>query len=341
MIHVMKKNIFNIMLAFLAAMGLSSCVLHEEPERTADGELGVDPTQVTVNAEINLNVELPGTEEKIFAMPDTVMHRFVVEAYNREREVVNRQVLYSEDLEATVFSLPVTMRLHASQYRIVVWSDYVRVSDPEAQLYYNADSLTPVINNGGYRGNSNAKDSYSGYVDLDLKQYAKEWNARINTEIRLMRPMGRYELVTTDLKAFQHRLEEGSVKGTSFTARIKYAGYLAVGFNCYDRIRKHSLNYMTYTTRLHIPDDAQTLSIGFDYIFIAPDEKLEVPVEIEVVNENSETVSRSIVTLPVIQDMNTVVTGRFLTSTADGGLNIDPGYDGDDVIDLGTINPIR
>lgn len=327
--------------AAIAALAAGSCVLHEEPERTADGELGVDPTQVIVNAEITLNIELPGTEETVFALPDTVMQRFVVEAYDRDRQVVNRQVMYDKDLTATTFSIPVTMRLHAKPYRIVVWSDYVRVSDPEAQLYYNADVLTPVINNGSYRGNANAKDSFSGYVDVDLLGYADEWNAKVTADIELSRPMGRYQIIATDVEAFKRRLDEGSVKGTRFTARVKYASYLSVGFNCYDQIRKHSLNYMTYNTSLGNKFADPTISIGFDYLFVSPDETLDVPVEVEVVNENSETVSRTVVTIPVARDMNTIVKGRFLTSTADGGLNIDPGYDGDITIDLGTLTPER
>ena len=129
------------------------------------------------------------------------------------------------------------------------------------------------------------------------------------------------------------------MKGSKFTARIKYSGYLSVGYNCYDQIRKHSLNYMSYNTAIKLPASDPTVSLGFDYIFIAPDESLDVPVEIEVVNENNEAVSRSVIKLPLQRNMNTTVKGRFLTSTADGGLQIDPGYDGNVTVDIGTITP--
>ena len=128
---------------------------------------------------------------------------------------------------------------------------------------------------------------------------------------------------------------------TKFTARVSYGGYLAVGYNCYDQVRKHSLNYMYYTRTLGTKFDGTELTIGFDYIFTSPDETLDVPVEIEILNENNESVSRSAVTLPIGRNMNTVVRGRFLTSTADGGLNIDPGFDGDITIDMGTLTPTK
>lgn len=337
----MRKKLSIIALALPVILALGSCVLHEEPKRTVNGELGVDPTQVVLDAELTLNVELPGTDQTIFELPDTVMHRFIIEAYNRDREVVDRQVIYDNDLAATTFALPVTMRLHAAHYRIVVWSDYVRVSDPEAQLYYNAESLMPVVNNGGYRANTNAKDAFSGCADLDLLQYADQWNAKVTADIPLLRPMGRYELVSTDVEAFRRRLAEGNISGTRFTANIKYSGYLSVGYNCYDQIRKHSLNYMSYKTSFRVPVSDTSISLGFDYLFVSPDENIEVPVEIEIVNENNETVSRSFVSLPITRNMNTVVKGRFLTSTADGGLNIDSAYDGDVTVDVGTLTPER
>lgn len=335
----MKKKIFNMALVLFASLTLGSCVLHEEPKRTADGELGIDPTEVSLNVDVALNLELPGTDETLFQVPDTLMHRFVVEAYNRDREVVNRQVIYDDDMSTSVFSIPVNMRLHAKPYRIVVWSDYVRISDPEAQLFYDASSLNPVLNNGSYRGNTDGKDAFAGYADIDLMQYADDWNAKVEVDVHLKRPLGRYQLISTDVESFKRRLAEGSINGNSFTARIKYSGYLAVGYNCYDGIRKHMLNYMSYNTALRIPEDDPTVGIGFDYIFISPDESLEVPVEVEVVNENNETVSRSVVNLPLKQDRNVIVKGRFLTTTADGGVNVDPGYDGYLTIDIGSISP--
>lgn len=325
----------------ICALLPAACTLHEEPVRTPDGEMGVDPTQVVVNADITLNIELPSADQEIFALPDTVMHRFIVEAFNADREVVNRQVIYESDLTATTFTIPVSMRLHAADYRLVVWSDYVRVSNPDAQLYYNAESLVPVINNGGYRGNTNAKDAFSAVADLSLRGYANDWNAKVNVELALKRPLGRYQIVSTDVEAFRRRVAYGTINGRSFSARIKYAGYLSVGYNCYDQVRKHSLNYMTYTTRLNLKDGDTSATLGFDYIFIAPDEDLTVPVEIEIVNDNNESVSRSLVNLPLQRDMNVTVSGRFLTSTADGGLVIDPGYDGSTTVDVGTLTPTR
>ena len=339
MTSFMKNKYLIIQLTLLVMSVATSCTLHEEPHRTSSGELGVDPTEVSLNVDIALNVELPGSGEKIFQIPDTLMHRFIVEAYNRDREVVDREVFYDADLRATSFSISANMRLHAQAYRIVVWSDYVRVSDPESQLFYNAASLTPVLNNGGYRGNTDAKDAFSGYSDIDLRKYAGEWNPKVETDVRLRRPMGRYQLVSTDVESFRRRLAEGSVAGESFTARVKYSGYLAVGYNCYDALRKHMLNYMSFNTPLKLNDDATEISIGFDYIFISPDDKLEVPVEVEVVNEKNETVSRSMLTLPLQQDRNVIVKGRFLTSTAEGGVDVDPGYDGYFTVDIGPLTP--
>lgn len=65
----MKKNIQpyytspvrQLLCLLLLPLTLSGC-LFEEPEMTADGELGVDPTEVSVTADITLDMKLTELE---------------------------------------------------------------------------------------------------------------------------------------------------------------------------------------------------------------------------------------------------------------------------------------
>ena len=84
--HIRKLWSGLLALPFLMA----ACTLHEEPELTADGELGVDPTEVNVEVNLTLDLNLPeqGNEEnssaRVSANTD-YLHRFIVEAYlNRQ-----------------------------------------------------------------------------------------------------------------------------------------------------------------------------------------------------------------------------------------------------------------
>lgn len=61
---------------------MAGCTLHEEPELTVDGEVGVDPTSVLLTANLNVNINLgerPLTRAE--AEKDGYLHRFIVEAY--------------------------------------------------------------------------------------------------------------------------------------------------------------------------------------------------------------------------------------------------------------------
>lgn len=104
----MKKNRlkrellrWGMLLAFPALM--SSCLM-EYPEMTADGELGVDPTSVTVKAKILIDLKSLAAQEtgRLARAEDeeaAYSHRIVVAAYE-DRQLVQQEVIY-EDLSAS------------------------------------------------------------------------------------------------------------------------------------------------------------------------------------------------------------------------------------------------
>ena len=331
---------------------MAACTLHEEPELTADGELGVDPTEVNVEVNLTLDLNLPeqGNEEnssaRVSANTD-YLHRFIVEAYFN-RQPVARQVFVENITDRTHLSLPVSMKLHARSYQLVVWKDYVSAETPQEDLHYNTQSLVPVIpNRASHTGNTEYKDVFVGTTSLDLTAYADQWGAVVEQDVALQRPVARYELIATDVDKFLQRIADGEVSGERFTARIKYSGYLPVGYNVLDDVPKHSLMYMQYNTSFDVPEEGtDELRVGFDYVFVSNEGSASVPMEIEIVNENNVTVANSVLNVPLERGKNTVWTGEFLTGDDQGGqgggdkpddeedgIGIDSDYD--DEIDFG------
>ena len=331
---------------------MAACTLHEEPELTADGELGVDPTEVNVEVNLTLNLNLPeqGNEEnssaRVAANTD-YLHRFIVEAY-LNRQPVARQVFVESITDRTHLSLPVSMKLHALSYQLVVWKDYVSAETPQEDLHYNTQSLVPVIpNRASHTGNTEYKDVFVGTTSLDLTAYADQWGAVVEQDVTLQRPVARYELIATDVDKFLQRIADGEVNGETFTARIKYSGYLPVGYNALDNVPKHSLMYMQYNTSFELPEEGtDELRVGFDYVFVSNEGSASVPMEIEIVNEENVTVANSVLNVPLERGKNTVWTGEFLTGDDQGGqgggdepgededgIGIDPDYDNE--TDLG------
>ena len=346
--HIRKLWSGLLALPFLMA----ACTLHEEPELTADGELGVDPTEVNVEVNLTLDLNLPeqGNEEnssaRVSANTD-YLHRFIVEAY-LNRQPVARQVFVESITDRTHLSLPVSMKLHALSYQLVVWKDYVSAETPQEDLHYNTQSLVPVIpNRASHTGNTEYKDVFVGTTSLDLTAYADQWGAVVEQDVALQRPVARYELIATDVDKFLQRIADGEVSGERFTARIKYSGYLPVGYNVLDDVPKHSLMYMQYNTSFELPEEGtDELRVGFDYVFVSNEGSASVPMEIEIVNENNVTVANSVLNVPLERGKNTVWTGEFLTGDDQGGqgggdepgededgIGIDPDYDNE--TDLG------
>lgn len=318
---------------------MAACTLHEEPELTAEGELGVDPTEVGVEVNLTLDLNLPeqGNEEnssaRVSANTD-YLHRFIVEAYFN-RQPVARQVFVENITDRTHLSLPVSMKLHARSYQLVVWKDYVSAETPEEDLHYNTQSLVPVIpNRASHTGNTEYKDVFVGTTSLDLTAYADQWGVVVEQDVALQRPVARYELIATDVDKFLQRIADGEVSGERFTARIKYSGYLPVGYNVLDDVPKHSLMYMQYNTSFDVPEEGtDELRVGFDYVFVSNEGSASVPMEIEIVNENNVTVANSVLNVPLERGKNTVWTGEFLTGDDQGGQGggDEPGEDEDGI----------
>lgn len=322
---------------------LASCTLHEEPELTADGEMGVDPTEVTIDANLTLNLTLPDRGEETgdltVTATDEYRRRFIVEAYLNNQPVA-RQTFVESVTDRTQLTLPVSMKLHARNYELAVWSDYVSAETPDEDLYYNTSSLVPVIpNRASHTGNTEYKDVFAGRTTLDLTSYADAWDATVETDIELTRPVARYELIATDVEAFLQRIADGEVTGDSFTARLKYSDYTPMGYNVLTDEPRHSLMYMQYTVRFNAPDaDDEELRIGFDYVFVEADDTKSVPMEVEIVDENSVTIANSVVNVVLERGKNTTLRTRFLTRQDEDGVSIDPGYDGETDIDIGEIH---
>lgn len=328
----MKKRLLIYILPAL----LWGCQLHEEPELTADGEMGVDPTAVTLTANLTLNINLSEKAGTSRTMTDNSghLHRFTVEAY-LNRQPIKRQVIVEEITDRTHLTLPVSMQLHARNYQLVVWSDYVKADTQNEDLYYDTEDLVPLIPvNASHTGNTEYKDAFAASVPVDLGNYREQWEAEVPIDIELARPVARYELVTNDVASFLRKVASGDIEGKKFTARIKYSSYLSVGYNILDDVPKHSLMYMQYSKTFDLPAEGSTeLNLGFDYVFVAAGEGATyIPVEIEVVNEEGVTVASNALRIPCIRGKNSIVKGAFLTETSDEGIDFDPGYDGE--IDL-------
>lgn len=322
----------------LLPLTLNSC-LYEAPEMTSDGQPGIDPTEVIITANLSINLKLTEAETPMVRAESTspaYRHRFIIEAY-LNREVAARQMVYEDLVEHTSLNIPINMKLHARNYQLVVWSDYVEAGS-EADLYYDTqEQLMTVYGTEPYRGNTEWKDVFCGSQELDLSDLRNVWSAKVPVQMELKRPVARYELIANDVATFLRRISQGEVNGKKFSVRVKYNYYLPVGYNALDNIPKHALMYMQYSRTITAPtEDIKELCIGFDYVFVG-NEAEKIPVTIEIVDEQSVTIARTSLSIPCQSGKLTQVRSAFLTADPNGGIGFNPDYDGNIEVDLGDL----
>ena len=114
----MKRNTYTSIIRTLGCLLLlpvfaSSCI-HEDPELTADGEIGVDPT--AVNIMTNLILETPfdpiDISRNTRAEEETeFLHRFTVSAYEGTQKVASQVIFQKVQTGETTISTPASIRL--------------------------------------------------------------------------------------------------------------------------------------------------------------------------------------------------------------------------------------
>ncbi len=338
----MKKNRYTSLIKhacrlLMLPLLLTACNMYEYPEETENGEKGIDPTEVTVTAELNMVMKLTEAESPVAPLDgNTYQHRFIIAAY-LNREEVARQVVYEEITRRTQLNIPVTMKLHARNYQLLVWSDYVKVGS-EADLHYNTGNLVPLISAEPYTANTEYKDAFTACTPLDLTAYRDAWNAKVPVKVELKRPVARYQLIANDVESFLSKIANGKIKGTRFTARISYNNYQPVGYNVLDDVPKHSLMYLQYSSSFTAPAaSTKELTLGKDYVFVTNGKEDQVSIMVEILNESNEVIARTSFYLPCQRNKNTTVRMPFLTANPEGGIGIDPDYEGEINIDLGPL----
>jgi hypothetical protein len=86
---------------------------------------------------------------------------------------------------------------------------------------------------------------------------------------------------------------------------------------------------MSFISQINVADE-DGLSLGYDYIFVNGSET-SLSISLEVYNREGELMSSTNpINVPIVRSKLTLVKGAFLTSTASGGVTINPGYDGED-----------
>ena len=352
----MKQKYTIGFIALVLTIALAGCV-HDYPGMTEEGEEGVDPTLVEVNTEVTLDLELvpleiitqesarSGTNKArniTTKADDGYRRRFIIEAW-REGKPTTRQVTVMETAEEdgdAKISLPIHLKLHALEYTLAVWTDYVKAGTTD-DLYYDTDNLQQVACTDPYTGSTPHRDCLYGTAVLDLRQYRDEWNARVQVKVDMVRPLAKYELIATDVQKFVQKTQKQRAGSAAYAITVSYGFYFPLGFNVLTGKPDRSEMGVAFTAPLTVTDNGSgECTLASDYIFVNGDESY-VPLGIEIKDNAGNGISRTTgIDVPYRRGHLTTVRGHFLTNRYDTGIGIDPDFDDDDInIDLD--NPLQ
>lgn len=237
-------------------------------------------------------------------------------------------------------TLPIHLKLHALDYTLAVWTDYVAAGTTD-DLYYNTEDLQQVACRDPYTGSTDYRDCLYGTAALDLRQYRDEWNARVQVSVDMVRPLAKYELIATDVQKFLQKTQKQRAGGTAYTITVSYDFYFPLGFNVLTGKPDRSEMGVAFTAPLVVTDNGSgECTLASDYIFVNGDESY-VPLSIGIKDDEGNGISRTTgIDVPYRRGHLTTVRGHFLTNRYDTGIGIDPDFDDDDInIDLD--NPLQ
>lgn len=343
----MKQKYTIGFIALVLTIALVGCV-HDYPGMTEDGEEGIDPTLVEVNTEVTLDLELvpleiitqknarSGTTKAATGEQTDYRRRFIIEAW-RDGKPESRQVTVVDDAEEDgdgKITLPIRLKLHAVEYTLAVWTDYV-AAGTDTDLYYDTKDLQYVACTAPYTGSTPYRDCLYGTTALDLRQYREEWNAKVQIKVDMVRPLAKYELIATDVAEFLERTAQQRAQGESYTVTFSYSFYIPAVFDVLAGKPCESWPEISFTLPLALPEEGETLhTVGSDFIFANGGESSAL-LAMEIRDSRGNRVSRvSGIDVPYRRGHLTTLKGAFLTSEMKGGVEIDTEWDGEVEIDM-------
>lgn len=240
-----------------------------------------------------------------------------------------------------------TLDIMEGNYRFMVWADYVKQGTSE-DMYYNADNFKYIKLYGredGVRhvGNDDFRDAFTGTSDIEVIRFGGD-HPPVSATISLARPLSKVVFITNDLEDWKTKvlttMHESALQGSrpsdrpsevnldDYIVKIHYPQYMPNAFNILtDRTTWSDFN-ISFESKL-IQLSKSDAAMGFDYVF-ANSSDANVVMAVSLFDKAGTQLARSYdITVPLERGKVTTVVGSFLLEESDGGVSINPDFDGE------------
>lgn len=355
-----RTTLISALLALLSVV-FTGCDIHEYPNI---------PTGAPLVLHLNFDTIMPLHQEVIYtkthrrvrgsALPTAYDVRHIVSvhrllndgSYNRTADTVFTYLCDNVD------SLNCTrvLNLREGDYRFFVWTDYV-AEGQESDLFYNTTDFAEIIlqSRSNHTGNNNYRDAFRGEQTVSVRAKRDEITPVHNeATVQMGRPLAKFKFISTDFDAFLEKAieeeaarqanspstgssetdtENKSIDPNDYSVVFRYAEFMPCSYNMFTDHPADSWTGVWFSSALKPMSDTE-VEMGFDYVFVNGAEA-GVKVLVEVYNKDGVLVSSSpVIEVPLKRNHVTIVRGEFLTSVAQGGITIRPGFDGDYNIEI-------
>ena len=332
------KMLRYIFTSVILLMSLAGCDIHEFPVQTQ--------TKVPFELHLDFDTNLPlHTVVPYVRSGSAVMRsrcedcdvRYLIKAY-RVDNVVGEN--YTADTTVVVtksdidnLNHSVSIELDEGRYAFRVWCDYVKKGSCDDNYYLTSDfKEITLASRDEHPGSDEFRDAFRGIATAIVSETNRQ------TTVEMLRPMGRFEFISTDISEFaaQVKAEKGvqEIDWNTYRVVFCYEIFMPYSFNLFNDKTADSWRKVYFESRMTVENaDAGEILLGFDYAFVDYP-KTTLSVSVAVYDPNGVVVTMSVpIDVPIVRGKLTVVKGDFLTSkSASGsdGVAINPGYEGDD-----------
>lgn len=337
------RSLSLLLVLFATLSLLTGCDVHEFPDV---------PENVTLRLKLHYDTDMPQWEYPITEARSVVPSksvqteggmRYIIRLYSRtrsSRSVATHEFVFTRNV-ADGYNAEFLLEVPSGDYTIMVWSDFTEKVDGDYRFYDAAD-FSQIMLQGEHEGNNDYRDAFRGSIDVSLAADISE-KLPETVNIDMVRPLAKYEFVTTDVQAFidkevraamsrgESLPEEAPSRGIDlekYRVMIYYVGFMPDTFNMFTDKPSDSSTGVSFPGRISMLDNGEA-SLGFDYVFVNGVESA-VTVQVGIYDEDGNRLSMSNpVNVPLLRSKHTLLKGKFLMYNASGGVNIDVSYSGD------------
>jgi hypothetical protein len=313
----------------------TSCDVHEWPDEAPVVPLYVELEHVTAWDTLHVPFSRAGRPITDYNIRYSIRAYPLDELGNYSRVPVREFVFtrdMGEELDNRFF-----LEIPAGSYRLTAWTDYV--TKDTLDHFYDTSGFYEIMLQGQHQGNTHLRDAFRGAKDIVLETGVMELVAD-TFRLGMKRPMGSYEFVCTDLQDFIDKevrelkqnsrvdVDESDIHLEDYTVVFYYAGFMPNTFNALTDKAIDSSTGVQFRSKLS-PINKEEASMGFDYVFVNSDES-SVIMNIGLFNKDGKQLAMvSNVNVPLKRDQHTILRGKFLMADSDGGVSINPEFDGE------------